>query len=75
MTTVKFCAICDAPNCGKRSEEYAAWPYCRECKLHTCPDHTVPGSHRDEERNVDGEDVQTYGSVYCTDCKATWGDE
>ena len=72
---VKFATLCDAPECKKRSEEYGAWPRCRGCLLDICPDHAVPGSHHEEERNVDGEDVQTAGTVYCLECKIQWGDE
>lgn len=76
MTSVKYADICDAPGCGKRSEEYAGWPTCRACMLDFCPDHTVPGSvqereHEDFDGHVDGI-VQT---VYCTLCLATWGAE
>lgn len=76
MVMVKFATLCDAPDCGKRSDEYTGWPTCRACLLDICPEHTVPGSvkereHEDADGNVDGI-VQT---VYCLDCLATWGPE
>lgn len=78
MTDVRFATICDAENCGNRSEEYTAWPTCRGCHLHACPDHTVPGSLQQHERDRSTEDgtvaVMTE-TVYCTTCKTTWGAE
>lgn len=74
MTMVKFATICDAPDCGKRSEEYTGWPSCRACMLDTCPEHTVPGSLQEHERDRDGEAIMTQ-DVYCKDCLATWGAE
>lgn len=30
--------------CGRRSEEYTAWPVCSECDRDTCPDHMADGT-------------------------------
>lgn len=35
MTLVRFASLCD--KCAVRSEEYTAWPTCRECGDHVCP--------------------------------------
>ena len=34
---IKFATVCDT--CRARSEEYAAWPACRSCGAHCCPEH------------------------------------
>lgn len=48
MAIVRFATICD--HCGTaRSEEYIAWPSCRECLQDTCPECATPGSHEEEE--------------------------
>lgn len=36
MSMVMFATICDP--CGKRSEEYSAFPSCRTCMEDVCPD-------------------------------------
>jgi hypothetical protein len=33
---VRFATTCD--RCGKRSNEYTAWPSCRACMEDTCPE-------------------------------------
>lgn len=50
MSLVKFASICDWPGCGSRSEEYVAYPSCKECQRDLCPRHQVKDS-LDEERN------------------------
>ena len=78
MTLVRFASKCDAPDCGRRSEEGANWPSCRSCGLDICPDHTVPGSLKQSERDrsdEDGTEAIMTESVYCLDCLATWGAE
>jgi hypothetical protein len=52
MSHVRFATTCDV--CGKRSEEYATWPYCRECGIDLCPEH----------RNHDFSDPET-GRTLC----------
>ena len=42
MTVVRFATTCD--RCHERSEEYTAWPYCRDCLEDICPDCAEPGS-------------------------------
>lgn len=42
MTMVRFATACNL--CGKRSEEYTAWPTCRDCDAHVCPDCAAPDS-------------------------------
>jgi len=49
MSLVKFATVCD--KCGKRSEEYQAWPSCWDCYEDICPSCQVPGSHTEDERN------------------------
>ena len=39
---VRFATTCD--KCGKRSNEYEAWPSCRECGNHICPACSQPNS-------------------------------
>lgn len=39
---VRFATTCD--RCGTRSEEYTAWPTCRECMDHVCPACQLAGS-------------------------------
>ena len=36
MAMVRFASTCDTPSCGRRSEEYTAWPQCRTCHKHVC---------------------------------------
>ena len=50
MSIVRFANICDVPGCGNRSEEYTAYPECKECGRDICPKHQVKES-LDEERN------------------------
>ena len=66
---MNLACICDAPDCGKRSEEREVWPSCRACKLDICPEHAVPGSARS------GGNGEAIRSVYCLDCAMTWGPE
>jgi hypothetical protein len=49
MAIVRFASLCDYAGCGKRAEEYTAWPTCRECLDDFCPDHYVPGSKTDPD--------------------------
>lgn len=65
MSFVRFASICDKDGCGARSEEYSAWPNCRngDCQQHTCPAHMVPGSVRS--------DVDVYDCL-CLDCQAEY---
>lgn len=50
MSMVRFATLCD--KCGKRSEEYSAWPSCRECLEHVCPNCSVNASE-DEAHEAD----------------------
>ncbi len=68
---VKFATTCDyfdhsLPSgsriCGKRSEEYTAWPTCRNCNDHTCPDHMKVGSKTEA-------DVDKPETCLCLDCE------
>ncbi len=42
MAVVRFATTYDS--CGDRSEEYTAWPLCRECGRHFCSVCQVPQS-------------------------------
>lgn len=35
--------------CGARSDEYTAFPHCRECLADVCPDHEAPGTRVDAD--------------------------
>lgn len=39
---VRFATTCD--RCQARSDEYTAWPSCRECLDDICPDCAAPGT-------------------------------
>jgi hypothetical protein len=47
--------------CGKRSDEYSAWPRCRDCGDHCCPEHQKPGSKTDA-------DLDTQETCLCLLC-------
>jgi hypothetical protein len=49
MTMVRFATTCD--HCGKRSEEYTAWPSCRNCLSDTCSACDVPTERSEDECN------------------------
>jgi hypothetical protein len=49
MAIVRFATLCD--KCGRRSEEYTAWPSCRECLEDVCPNCYVTGSASEDENN------------------------
>ncbi len=51
MSFVRFASICDADGCDARSAEYQRWPECSKCYSLVCPDHMVPGSQTEDERN------------------------
>jgi len=66
MAMVRFATTCDYDvfqpgmrHCNARSEEYTAWPSCRECQLDVCPAHTAPGTRHEN----DGRDT-----VLCIAC-------
>lgn len=42
MSTVRFATTCD--RCHKRSEEYTAWPICRECNGDVCYNCVAPNT-------------------------------
>ena len=44
-----FATICD--RCGRRSEEYSAWPTCIECLDDICPNCDVAAERTEDERN------------------------
>jgi hypothetical protein len=53
---VRFATLCDhnvniagCVPCRARSEEYTAWPRCRECGGEFCPAHQQPGSKTDAD--------------------------
>lgn len=46
---VRFATVCD---CGAKSEEYTAWPSCRDCGEYICPACMVPGSASEDEANL-----------------------
>lgn len=60
MIVVRFATLCDA--CKRRSPEYAAWPTCRGCDAHICPDCGVPDTESDP-------DVDTPVTCLCLDCE------
>ena len=66
MSTVRFATLCDA--CGARSQEYGAWPTCRECGCDICPLCAVPGSKTDA-------DVNQPETCYCQLCDGAYGPE
>lgn len=45
---VRFATVCDHYGCIKRSEEYTAFPTCRDCGDQVCPEHEVSGQRNDE---------------------------
>jgi ribosomal protein S14 len=50
MSIVRFASVCD--ECGKRGEEYKAFPACRECLRDICPSCQVAGTlEQDVDRN------------------------
>jgi hypothetical protein len=55
MSFVRFATVCD--KCHKRSQEYQAFPYCRECGKHICSDC----------RSLDHDD-QENGTGICDEC-------
>ena len=46
---VRFATLCD--KCGQRSDEYTAWPTCRECMEDVCHACYVTGSASEDENN------------------------
>lgn len=44
---VRFATTCD--HCAKRSEEYTAFPSCRECMDDICPECAEPGTFTDPD--------------------------
>lgn len=63
MTMTRFATLCD--HCGARSEEYRAWPTCRECFDDICPACAAPGTLRE----ADGATDSVKGdSVLCCRC-------
>ncbi len=59
MAMVRFAQICDASDCGRRSEEYTRWAECRECGRDLCPAHY----------DSDAYDPETNKCI-CNDCNA-----
>jgi hypothetical protein len=55
MSMVRFATLCDV--CEARSEEYTAFPWCRECGDDVCPEHRVSGTLHPEKN-----------SCYCCGC-------
>lgn len=51
MAMVRFATLCD--RCKSRSEEYTAWPECKICMEHICPNCDL------EHQRVDNEGVKT----------------
>lgn len=50
MAFVRFATKCD--KCGRRSEEYTAWPECRECGEHICKACDVAPERSEDERHL-----------------------
>jgi hypothetical protein len=69
---VRFATLCD--ECEARSEEYTAWPTCRDCQRDICPACAAPGSVEDEEH-----ERGVRQTCLCADCAATprawWGED
>lgn len=63
---VRFTTTCD--HCGKRAEEYSAWPSCRGCLADTCHSCAAPGSLR----TGDGEGPDTNK---CKTCDVTGAED
>lgn len=59
MPIVKFAYLCD--QCGTRSQEYAMWPFCRECGNGVCDDCAANGTHTEP-------DVDQPVTCVCADC-------
>jgi hypothetical protein len=57
MSMVRFATLCD--QCDSRSEEYFAYPTCRDCQDDICPACMVPGTHDPE-----------FGVCMCKRCEA-----
>ena len=55
MSLVRFATVCDV--CHKRGEEYAAFPWCRECGRDVCADC----------RSTDWDDPEN-GTGICKEC-------
>lgn len=78
---VRFATTCDAEigvtgdptaksiivSCDKRSPEWEAWPRCRCCDAHCCPEHVVPGTLQEA-------DFETPATCVCPTCREA-GDE
>ena len=56
---VKFATTCD--RCQRRSEEYTAWPTCKECSDHVCPRCDIEGERTEA-------DVDTPETTMCPGC-------
>jgi hypothetical protein len=61
MAVVRFATLCD--RCRKRSEEYTAFPSCRECLDDICPDCAAPGTTTDA-------DLDSPATCLCKQCGA-----
>lgn len=48
MTMVRFATTCDAMGCGKRSDEYTAWPNCVVCNDDFCNQHCIVDPTNDD---------------------------
>ena len=46
---VRFATLCD--RCQRRSEEYTAWPTCKECLEHICDRCDVASARTEDEHN------------------------
>lgn len=57
MSMVRFATLCD--KCGRRSEEYSAWPSCKDCMEDACPDCDIESERSGDERN----------HTLCHDCR------
>lgn len=66
---VKFATTCD--NCAARSDEYTAWPSCRECAEYTCPACRVVGS----ETEADVDEPETCLCKACARAEAECADD
>jgi hypothetical protein len=57
MSMVRFATLCD--KCGKRSEEYTAWPTCKDCGDDVCTECDIDSERTEDERNA----------TLCPDCR------
>lgn len=64
---VRFATVCDSYGCGRRSEEYSAWPTCRGCDRDVCDGCRA--------HTFDDADVDRNETCLCRECWEHLADE